>query len=68
MARVESVIDEDHVLIDSSRRPTELFALFEDPRQEHNLADRADEAPLRRRLRKILDDLHHRPGTGSAPE
>jgi arylsulfatase A-like enzyme len=68
VARLESVIDEDHILIDSSRRPTELFALFDDPRQERNLADRADEAPLRRRLRKVLDDLHHRPGTGSGLE
>ena len=45
VARVESVIDEDHVLIDSSRRPTELFALFDDPKQEHNLADRPDRGP-----------------------
>ena len=64
VARVESLIDEDHVLIESLRRQPELFALFEDPGQIHNLADRADQTARRRRMKKVLDDIHHRP----APE
>src|SRR5262249_17915708 len=65
---VESLIDEDHVLIESCRRPPELFALFDDPRQEHNLAAQAEQAPRRLRMKKVLDDLHHRTGAGSAPD
>jgi len=62
--RIESLIDEDHVLIEYNNLAAELFALFEDPNQVHNLADRTDQGPRRRRMRKVLDTLHHRAGTG----
>ncbi len=62
---MESVIAEDHVLIQSGHRPPELFALFDDLVQQHNLADRPDEATRRRRLSGLLDELHHRPEPGS---
>jgi arylsulfatase A-like enzyme len=63
--RIEALIDEDHVLIEYGNQTPELFALFEDPNQVHNLADRPDQGARRQRMRRILDMLHHRAGTGS---
>jgi arylsulfatase A-like enzyme len=65
---MESLIAEDHVLIEYTRQAPELFALFDDPRQEHNLADRPDQAPRRNRMRRILDGLHQGAATGSTTE
>jgi arylsulfatase A-like enzyme len=66
--RVESIIDDDHVLIEYTRQPPELYALFEDVKQAHNLADRPDQGQRRRRMRTRLDELHHRDGAGSSNE
>jgi arylsulfatase A-like enzyme len=63
---VESVIDDDHVLIESARRSPELFALFDDPKQEHNLAGRPDQERRQEQMKRVLDVLHHRPASGTA--
>jgi arylsulfatase A-like enzyme len=65
VTRIESLIDEDHVLIEYGNQTPELFALFEDPNQVHNLADRPDQGARRQRIRNVLDILHHRAGTSS---
>ncbi len=64
VTRIESLIDEDHVLIEYGNHTPELFALFADPHQVRNLADRPDQGPRRQRMRKVLDALHHRAGPG----
>ena len=63
--RIESVIDEDHILIEYSDQIPELFALFEDPRQENNLAERPDQASRRQRMKGIWDALRERGGATS---
>jgi hypothetical protein len=65
MSQIESIIVEDHVLIEYGERTPELFALFEDPRQQHNLADLADQGPRRQRMARALDAL--RRGIGDGP-
>ena len=57
VSRIESVIDEDHILIEYSDQTPELFALFEDPRQENNLAERPDHGSRRQRMEGIWDAL-----------
>lgn len=66
--RIESIVAGEHVLIQSSHAPAELFALFKDPRQEHNLADRPESAVLQRRLSTLLHELHHRQDGDSAAD
>ena len=36
--KVDSLIDDDHILIENVNQPSELYDLFKDPRQERNLA------------------------------
>ncbi len=55
--RVESIIDEDHQLIQSQARGAELFSLASDPRQTTNLADDPGRAALRARLSRRLNDM-----------
>jgi arylsulfatase A-like enzyme len=66
VTRIESLIDEDHILIEYGNHTSQLFALFEDPYQVHNLADQPEEGTRRQRMRKVLDVLHHRAGSGSS--
>ena len=54
---MEAIVAEDHTMIEYSRRPTELFSLKDDPKQQHNLADHPDQTELRTRLHKRLDEL-----------
>jgi arylsulfatase A-like enzyme len=63
VGRIESIIGEDRVLIDYSDRPSELFALAEDPEQQRNLADFPSERPRLDRLKQELEALHQRSGT-----
>jgi arylsulfatase A-like enzyme len=60
VSRINSIIDEDRVLIAYSDRPSELFALTEDPEQRRNLAELASEKPRLDRLMQKLDAIRQR--------
>ena len=62
MITMDSVVDEDHVLIDLSKKKTEFYDLFNDRRQERDLSDQASESARRARLKKTLDALLNQPG------
>jgi arylsulfatase A-like enzyme len=68
MFKLDSVIDERHVLIESSRRGPELYHLHEDRAQEHNLAGRPADRARQERLRRTLDALRNRSELGSASD
>jgi arylsulfatase A-like enzyme len=51
VTKVDSLIDDGHVLIDSHNQPPELYQLAADPQQERNLA--ADPAELARKERML---------------
>jgi arylsulfatase A-like enzyme len=59
--KINSVIDESHVLIDSSSKPLELYAL-EDRKQQVNLADDPAHRSRLERLRRTLATLRRTPG------
>ncbi len=61
MARINSVIDEDHILIDSGGKPPELYTL-DDRNQQRNLADHPDQRSRLERLRCTLATLRHAAG------
>jgi arylsulfatase A-like enzyme len=61
VGRVNSVIDENYVLIDSGGKSPELYAL-EDRKQERNLADDPAQRPRLERLRSTLATLRRAPG------
>jgi arylsulfatase A-like enzyme len=61
MARLNSVIDEDYILIDSRNHPPELYSL-EDRRQQRNLAGDAGYRSLLDRLQSTLATLRSAPG------
>lgn len=65
---MESLVNEDHILIEYRRRAPELFDLFGDPRQEHNLADRPDQESRRHRMEQVLEGLHRQSRTGTTIE
>ncbi|AGA27452.1 sulfatase [Singulisphaera acidiphila] len=54
---MDSVIDEDHVLIENSINTPELYQLFQDPKQDRNLAGQAAESPRQARLKRTLESL-----------
>jgi hypothetical protein len=60
VVRVDSVIDQAHILIESHSKTVELYDLFGDPRQQRNLADQAAERPRKERLTRTLDALLRR--------
>jgi arylsulfatase A-like enzyme len=55
LARIESVIDEDRVLIDSDSRFFELYDLSGDPRQQLNMVNQPTEQARLERLQRSLD-------------
>ena len=55
--RVDSLIDDDHILIDGRNQPLELYHLFNDPLQQHNLAELPSERTGTARLKQTLDGL-----------
>jgi len=55
--KVDSVIDEDHILIEYSNKSAELFDLFRDREQTKNLAEQASETSRQERLRRKLDSM-----------
>ena len=61
LASINSVIDENYILIDSSGNPPELYAI-EDRKQERNLADDPAQRPRLERLRSALAALRRAPG------
>jgi len=61
---VHSLIDENHILIDSRNHPLELYHLFNDPLQQHNLAEQPSERARTARLKQTLDAL--RSGLGKS--
>ena len=64
--RVDSLIDEDHVLIDGKNQPLELYHLFNDPRQQYNLAGQPAERTRLERLQAALGTLQ--PALGRSVE
>ncbi len=63
VVRIDSIIEEDRVLIDYSDRPAELFALAEDPEQRQNLTEVPAEKPRLDRLRQKLVTIRQKTGT-----
>jgi arylsulfatase A-like enzyme len=61
--RLDSMLAEDHLLIESSRKAPELYHLLEDPENLHNLAGRPAERARAERLKHALDALR-RPTAG----
>ena len=57
---INSVIDENYILIDSRSNPPELYAI-EDRKQERNLADDPAQRSRLERLRRTLATLRHAP-------
>jgi arylsulfatase A-like enzyme len=57
VTRIESVISENRVLIDSDREVLELYHLSGDPRQERNLVNEAAEQARLERLKQTLNEL-----------
>ncbi len=57
LTSIESVIEGDHVLIDSDRQFFELYNLFRDPKQELNLANERAEQQRVLRMMRTLDAL-----------
>ena len=58
---INSVIDENYILIDSGDNPPELYAI-EDRKQERNLADDPAQRSRLERLRSTLATLRRAPG------
>ncbi len=44
VTKVDSLIDDNHILIDGRNQPPELYHLLNDPLQQHNLAEQPAEA------------------------
>ena len=65
VVKIDSLIDEDHVLIETFNQPAQLYELWNDPRQEHNLADRPDQQVRLKRLRATLERLSREAGSVS---
>ena len=61
--KLDSLIDEDHILIVGVNQPPQLYELFNDPRQERNLADRPDQQSRLERMRATLESLVRGPGS-----
>ena len=59
-ARINSVIEENYILIDSRSNPPELYAL-DDTKQERNLADHPDHRSRLERMRETLATLRRAP-------
>ena len=60
--KVDSLIDDDRILIESVNQPPELYDLFKDPRQERNLAGRPEERSRLERMRFALGQFLSDPG------
>jgi arylsulfatase A-like enzyme len=61
LVRINSVIDEDYILIDTSGNPPELYAI-EDRKQQRNLAGDPAQRSRLERLRCTLATLRRAPG------
>ncbi|MGP0068216.1 MAG: sulfatase-like hydrolase/transferase, partial [Isosphaeraceae bacterium] len=59
--RINSVLDEDYVLIDSGGKPPELYAL-EDRKQQRNLADDPAQRLRLERMQRTMATLRRAPG------
>jgi hypothetical protein len=61
MVTINSVIDENYILIESGGNPPELYAI-EDRKQQRNLADQPGQRSRLERMRCTLATLRRAPG------
>jgi arylsulfatase A-like enzyme len=54
---LDSVVVDGHLLIESVRNPTELYDLYADPHNRHNLAGRSEHRDRQERLKRALDAI-----------
>jgi arylsulfatase A-like enzyme len=64
--KMDSVIAEGHLFIESVRKAPELYDLFADRENRRDLAGRPEQGPRQERLKQTLDALRH-PRTRMAP-
>src|SRR5262249_25236093 len=55
--KLDSLIDDDHILIESAKEPPQLFELFKDPKQVRNLASVIGERSRVDRMRATIGNL-----------
>ncbi len=58
---MDSVIAENHLLIQSTRNGSEMYDLLADPANQHNLAGRSENRSRQERLKRDLETLTRRP-------
>ncbi len=61
--KIDSLIDGDHILIETFNRPSQLFQLFNDDRQEQNLAGRPEHQSRLEQMRATLEKLSRQAGS-----
>jgi arylsulfatase A-like enzyme len=64
---VDSLILENHILIHGRNQPLELYHLFNDPSQQHNLAERSSERARTTQLKDTLEVLRSELGSSLEP-
>ena len=64
---LDSVVVDGHLLIESVRNPPELYDLYADPHNRHNLAGRSEQRARQERLKQELDAFRRPPDSPASP-